>query len=148
MNYERLINSDAMIDIALCNQWARDPREGKALDCLHFDEHCEAVYNLKSAIELCLFSKEAGLKAALKSYSIYVCLYTLGISLSDIADTYEYRLIYEAVSKNVNRNWVEYYEKMQQHFYEYMRFLDSDSTGYLITPVKQFKRQSPDKAFG
>ena len=146
MDYERLINSDAMIDIALCNQWARDPREGKALDCLHFDEYCEAVFNLKWAIDVELFSKEAGLKAALKRYSIYVCLYTLGISYSDVADTDEYTMVFEAVSKNVNSNWSEYYEKMQRHFNCYMLFLKSDSTDYVITPVKQFKRISRDMA--
>lgn len=143
MKYEKAVY-DAIVEMALNNQWSRDPREGPALDCLHFDEYCESVHTLKDAIDIQLFSKAGALKAALKHYSLYVCLYTLGYSFSDVAYTEGYELVREGIAKNVNENWDRYYSKIQKSFVCYMSFLDSDSPSshYVVTPLKQFQRNT------
>lgn len=74
---EKLVVNKEIILETLHSQWSRDPRDGKALDCLHYDEYCIEVLDLKTKIDLGLFNAETALKSALKTYALYVILYTL-----------------------------------------------------------------------
>lgn len=140
MDYERLSKNKSLVEMALSSQWDRDPRDGKPLDCLHFDEHCEIVFNLKNAIDLELFSMEAGLKSALKAYTLFVCLYALGIVESDIPNRDGLMKVKQAISENVDSNWQEYYSKMHKSYSGYLRYLKAEDSCYTITALKQFER--------
>lgn len=139
MDYEKLSKNKSLVEIALSSRWERDPREGKPLDCLHFDEHCEVVFNLKNAIDLDLFSIEAGLKSALKAYTLFVCLYSLGISESEIPNRDGLIKVKQSISENVNNNWQEYYLKIHKSYSSYLRYLKTEGAHYPITPLKQFE---------
>lgn len=107
----------------LVDQWWRDPRDGKALDCLHFDEYCDKVLQLKTNVDMGLFSVDTGLRASLKAYTLYVVLYTLGLRESEVESQENLQIIKEEISKTVENNWPEYYFRMENTFSIFLRQL-------------------------
>ena len=113
---EKLVVNKEIILETLHSQWSRDPRDGKALDCLHYDEYCIEVLDLKTKIDLGLFNAETALKSALKTYALYVILYTLGLRQSEIESQENLENIKETISKIVDDHWPEFYVKIEKSF--------------------------------
>ena len=124
-----VVNKEIILE-TLHTQWARDPRDGKALDCLHFDEYCIERLEIKNGINMSLFSVESALKAALKQYVPYVVLYTLGHRSSEVEDQEKLEDVKRSIAKNVDDNWSEYHERIKKDYSRFMAFLSSDAKFY------------------
>ena len=120
---EKLVVNKEIILETLHSQWSRDPRDGKALDCLHYDEYCIEVLDLKTKIDLSLFHAETALKSALKTYALYVNLYTLGLRQSEIESQENLDNVKETISKIVDDHWPEFYIKIEKGFSTFLHEL-------------------------
>lgn len=129
MNTRRLVRNKSLVLETLDTMWSRDPRDGKPLDCLHFDEYCQNVLKIKDGIDLCLFSIEAALKSALKRYVVYVNFYALGVT-EEMTSAENLEAIKDSISQNVIENWTEYYRIINKSYSRYIKFLNSDEFYY------------------
>lgn len=129
MTFENLVSNKALILEVLHNQWARDPRDGKAPDCLHFDEYCQKL-KIKDGIDLGLFSVDAALKAALKKYATYVHSYWLGLCETDIEWHENLLKVKGSICENVNSNWDEYNGIIKKSYSNFIEYLGSDRHFY------------------
>ncbi|NQD54240.1 hypothetical protein HP546_02530 [Pseudomonas sp. CM25] len=130
MILENIVVNKEIILETLHTQWSRDPRDGKALDCLHFDEYCVERLEVKNGINFNLFSVEAGLKAALKHYVPYVVLYKLGHNPSEVEDQEKLEDVKRSIAKNVDDNWSEYHARIKKDYSRFVEFLSSDAKFY------------------
>lgn len=103
-NLCRLASNISIFDQCLASRWERDPRDGKAWECLHFDEYCFDALKLDEPVEAGLFSSEAAVKAALKSYLLYVVLYDLGL-IEEEVDKDGLEKVKLAFNKLVDEHW-------------------------------------------
>ncbi|HCE9571830.1 MULTISPECIES: hypothetical protein [Pseudomonas] len=126
MILEKLVVNQSIILETLHNQWARDPRDGKALDCLHFDEYCVEVLDVKSGVDVGLFGVEIALKSALKPFALYVILYTLGYRQSEVESQENLENVKETISKIVDDNWPEFYAKIKKSYSPFLHDLNKD----------------------
>lgn len=126
MIIDKLVVNKEIILETLHSQWARDPREGKALDCLHYDEYCVKVLEIKSPVDMGLFGTETALKSALKTYSLYVILYTLGLRQSEIENQENLEDVKETISKIVDDHWPEFYGKIKKSYSSFLHDLNKD----------------------
>lgn len=126
MILEKLVVNKSIILETLHNQWSRDPRDGKALDCLHFDEYCVEVLDVKSGVDLGLFSVEIALKSALKPFALYVILYTLGYRQSEIESQENLGNVKDTISKIVDNHWPEFYAKIKKSYSPFLHDLNKD----------------------
>lgn len=130
MILESIASDTEIVLNTLHNQWSRDPRDGKALDCLHFDEYCIERLEIKNGINMGLFSVEAALKASLKQYVPYVTLYVLGLRAAEVEAPQSLEDFKESISKNVDDNWPVYFKRIEREYGRFVVFLSSDAKFY------------------
>lgn len=126
MIIDTLVVNKEIIFETLHNQWSRDPRDGKALDCLHFDEYCMEVLDVKSGVDLGLFSVDTALKASLKPFALYVILYTLGYRQTEIESQENLKNVKETISKIVDDHWLEFHAKIKKSYSSFLHDLNKD----------------------
>lgn len=125
-NLDRLARNTAILDQVLDSQWSRDPREGKAWECFHFDEYCFEVLKINASVEAGLFSAEAAVRAALKPYLLYVTLYDLGLTEAEI-DQANLTKVKQAFSKLVDENWEYVLKLLKQRCAVTTRFMGKET---------------------
>lgn len=126
MIIDKLVVNKEIILETLHNQWSRDPRDGKALDCLHYDEYCIEVLDLKNHVDMGLFGVDTALKSALKPFALYVILYTLGYRQTEVESQENLENVKDTISKIVDVHWPEFYAKIKKSYSSLIYDLNKD----------------------
>lgn len=120
-------NNKELVFVALRDQWWADPRDRLVTDCIKFDEYCEKYMLVKITIDMGLIPLETMLKGAVKAYVMYFCLYDLSLEPHEIESKENYELVKEALERNIETNWQEYYAWIKKEFHHYMAYLNTDT---------------------
>lgn len=120
-------NNKELVFVALQDQWWADPRDRLVTDCIKFDEYCEKYMLVKITIDMGLIPLEIMLKGSVKAYVMYFCLYDLSLEPHEIECHEYYELVKEALEKNIDNHWPEYYEWIKKEFHHYIAYLNTDT---------------------